>query len=286
MILLPSDVRAALGAGTGRLPWGDPQDRRLATAHPGLVFDRCLDLWQMGDRGLQPLDQKELTPWRRDFLRHYERLLPHLRPLLERHLAARGQLVAALGGVRLRAVTASRLVVGLGSGHPTETGMVWHPTLAVPYVPGSAVKGLVRAWAEPGRGWGALADVKQVLLLFGDLEEVGQGALLFFDALPVAPPKLELDVVNVHYPDYYQKGEPPADYQSPNPITFLVVAPGQAFEFALAVRPGREVPAGLRDQAVQLLQEALGTLGAGGKTAAGYGLFEQFQVVEQGAGAR
>ena len=36
------------------------------------------------------------------------------------------------------------LVTGMGNPHPLESGFTWHPTLGMPYLPGSAV-GLVRA---------------------------------------------------------------------------------------------------------------------------------------------
>lgn len=87
--------------------------------------------------------------------------------------------------------------------------------------------------------------------------------------------------MNPHYAKYYS-GEkdvnnhaiPPADYLSPTPIFFLTVAAGQTFRFVLAPRCQKEANAA-NDVAFgcELLKEALSTLGAGGKTAVGYGYF-------------
>lgn len=40
-----------------------------------------------------------------------------------------------------------RLVLGLGGVHPQETSMILHHTCGVPYIPGSAIKGVTRHWA-------------------------------------------------------------------------------------------------------------------------------------------
>lgn len=39
-----------------------------------------------------------------------------------------------------------RLVIGLGASHPQETSMTLHHIYGVPYIPGSAVKGVTRHW--------------------------------------------------------------------------------------------------------------------------------------------
>jgi CRISPR-associated protein Cmr6 len=171
-------------------------------------------------------------------------------------------------------------------GHPLETGLVWHRTLGVPYLPGSSVKGLIRAWAER---WGGSTDTGEVIRLFGPRGEDAKahpstGALVVFDALPVQPPRLDVDIMNPHYAPYYQEGKPPADYHLPVPIFFLAVAPGQAFEFALAPRPGvygrEEAEQAKADltTGMSLLQDALASIGAGGKTAVGYGYFKKVKT--------
>jgi CRISPR-associated protein Cmr6 len=117
-------------------------------------------------------------------------------------------------------------------------------------------------------GWLTLAhDFYQT---FGTTEQ--QGEVTFFDACPVAVPTLEIDILNPHYGDYYQdknNQKPPADYHNPVPTFFLTVAKGSRFQFALASRNP-----GLAQVAESWLRQALGDLGIGGKTAAGYGFMQ------------
>jgi CRISPR-associated protein Cmr6 len=113
-----------------------------------------------------------------------------------------------------------------------------------------------------------LAD--QFRLIFGTQSHVGQA--VFHDAVPAAKPKLEVDVMTVHYPKYYQgSDEPPADTQSPTPIPFLTV--GQT-PFWFAVGWHGEANQAAYDKAVACLKFGLTEFGAGAKTAVGYGLFQ------------
>ena len=60
--------------------------------------------------------------------------------------------------------------------------------------------------------------------------------MIFFDAMPANDKiKIDLDIMNVHYPKYYGEKQPPANNQDPNPVTFLTVA-NTTFLFALAPR--------------------------------------------------
>ena len=58
------------------------------------------------------------------------------------------QLVNKKRGKLIQMKTVSRFVPGMGRPNPVENGLNWHPTLGVPYLPGSSVKGAVRTWAE------------------------------------------------------------------------------------------------------------------------------------------
>lgn len=170
-----------------------------------------------------------------------------------------------------------RFVTGLGLEHPVENGFAWHHTLGVPYLPGSSVKGMVRAWV--GSGFNPeKADQTDISRIFGDSGAIQRcvGSVIFFDALPTAPVQLEADVMTPHYSLYYrkEKGAVPADWHSPDPIPFLTVAAGETFVFAVAPRnPKSEQHRGDLQLVLSWLDEALGYLGAGAKTAAGYGRF-------------
>jgi CRISPR type III-B/RAMP module RAMP protein Cmr6 len=252
--------------------------------HPGLVFDKFIDTWQIEEGGncsvQQPAtggDRRERNPgskraWLQETMMSYrnaERTLNTRRAAaVTRHQAF---VEGVLRGCCVPMRTDWRLVSGLGNGHPFETGFVWHRTLGIPYLPGSAVKGLVRAWADPEKGWGGITDRDQLDRLFGDTSENGAGQLIVFDALPLSVPSLELDIMNPHYADYYEGKKPPADYLSPKPVFFLTVESKQPFLFSLAPRPGSGAGKNEVEEGEKLLIKALNTLGAGGKTAVGYG---------------
>lgn len=235
----------------------------------GLYFEKFVDTWNF--QGSPTIDK-------RIFLEKFlggnstDRLLSDYRE--RRHRLAR-----KLNGKIFESKTLWRLVSGLGAAHPTEAGFVWHRTLGVPYLPGSSLKGALRAWLTH---W-EQGEANRINELFGDADNSGQGRLIVFDALPVAPPALALDVMNPHYAPYYDQMDdpnvlqtnPPADYYAPIPVFFLTVAAGQSFEFVLAPTPGLGTPEDVTE-GVKLLKEALPTIGIGAKTAVGYGVFEEF----------
>lgn len=103
------------------------------------------------------------------------------------------------------------------------------------------------------------------------------GAIVFHDAWPAEWPRLIVDIVNNHHPDYYQakpddNNYPPGDWEDPKPVYFLAIPPGASFQFALSPRRA-DVKKELLEQAKKWLVGALCHLGAGAKTAAGYGSF-------------
>jgi CRISPR-associated protein Cmr6 len=178
------------------------------------------------------------------------------------------QLTAARGGLHGVFTTDGRFVTGLGRNHPVENGFAWHPTLGVPYLPGSSLKGLVRAWAERDAG---LAPSDPVIeRLFGSTGTPHTaGRLVFLDAIPTAEVRLEADVMTPHYAGW-TPDDPPGDWRAPIPVPFLVVAPRTPFYFSIL--PGAIEHSEL-DGAFDWLRDALWLAGAGAKTAVGYGRF-------------
>jgi CRISPR-associated protein Cmr6 len=175
------------------------------------------------------------------------------------------------------ATTDSRLIIGLGGTSVIETGMTLHPLYGFPYLPGSGLKGLARAYAEIVEDFPD-EDTKKKFLhdIFGsedknphNVANNRQGKVFFMDGLPTAFPKLELDIINPHYGEYYRGEKPPADYLNPVPVTFLAVAAEQKFSFAVYSRYKD-----LAEKAKEWLIGGLTELGAGGKTNVGYGYFK------------
>lgn len=172
-----------------------------------------------------------------------------------------------------RLKTSWRLTVHLGRASILEnTGVALHRIYGFPIIPGQSLKGLAHAYIDQvvyPRESRSQEQTKLILDLFGSNEQSGN--VMFLDAVPTTIPDLEIDILNCHFPEWYGDGKPPSDDQNPKPVYFLTVAPGSEFLFAVATRHG--TPPEFGNTAFQLLVEALRQLGAGAKTAAGYGYF-------------
>ncbi len=198
------------------------------------------------------------------------------------------ELAQANGGTTFQLATVWRFVTGLGRNHPVENGFAWHHTLGTPYIPGSSLKGLTRAYA---RNWEANdpGESEKALRVFGPAPEteLSVGSVVFLDAVPTEPVALEADVMTPHYAPWYQadpkdiEKNPPADWYDPTPIPFLTVAPGQVFLFAVLPRISTDEARQDCAVAANWLKRALDILGAGAKTAVGYGQFEDRPVVSR-----
>ena len=202
-------------------------------------------------------------------------------------------LIEALSGKAQVYKTQWHFVTGMGIPHPIENGFLWHPTLGVPYLPGSAVKGIIRAWLK---SWGKDDDSQkqkeQLLTLFGSEDkdppdqqaENQTGSLIFFNALPVSQVTLGIDVMTPHMGDWYVQGNTieqlnesskiPADWHDPVPVQYLVVKEAD-FLFTIAPRRKKSTTEAELELAMDALKNALCWLGAGAKTAVGYGLMEK-----------
>jgi CRISPR-associated protein Cmr6 len=166
-----------------------------------------------------------------------------------------------------------RMVVGLGSESVLETSICLHRTYGLPYIPGSAIKGLAANYAHQYLSTDWQKGGKFHTLVFGNTDDAGY--ITFFDALYVPGTgykgkSLYPDVITVHHPKYYQdiENEAPSDSDNPNPVPFLSAT--GTYLFALAAL---DFPKGTRwiDLTFQLLAEALEKVGIGAKTSSGYG---------------
>lgn len=110
------------------------------------------------------------------------------------------------------------------------------------------------------------------------LPEAQRGLVVFHDAFGESaaglPPELEIDVCTPHYGPYYHGEAPPGDWHSPVPVTFLTIAAGMRFRFRVGKADEHRCREELLAAAKRLLLGGLHWLGAGAKTAAGYGWFE------------
>lgn len=224
---------------------------------------------------------------------------------LEAHAERMNRLNKALGGHCVDFDTVWHFATGLGISHPVENGFAWHQTLGVPFLAASGVKGMLRAWTECWRDFDS-EEARQAAITrcfgasAGDADS-SAGNLIFFDALPIERVHLAADVMTPHMGKWYEQGhdihgpqdyatKAPADWYSPVPVPFLVVKKA-AFRFMIAPRLIGDETADAQARAdaldaIQQLEQALEWLGAGAKTAAGYGRMVRRKTAEETAMAR
>ena len=171
-------------------------------------------------------------------------------------------------GVTTRPARAQgRIAVGLGGESVLETSITLHRIYGVPFIPGSALKGLAARYARTRlvETWATGKGAYEVM--FGDPSEAGY--VTFFDALyipesasqdrPLAP-----DVITVHHPEYYRgEASPPADWDNPTPIPFL----SATGDYLIPLHGAEDWV----EAAFEILSRALAEEGIGAKTSSGYG---------------
>jgi CRISPR-associated protein Cmr6 len=194
---------------------------------------------------------------------------------------------------RWTVVCATDTVLWLSAGSPVELGFCLHHVYGIPYLPGSALKGVARAYGEhllAGRDEHAVIDLTQDELdrIFGTSKgENGSkadadsaGCVDFLDGPPANGVKMGLDIMTPHHSSYY--GSPrsnwPHDSEDPTPVPFLHIETGSQFELAVVCRrsapsPEKEVRE-LLTKAMELLSQGLCLLGVGAKTTSGYGILQ------------
>lgn len=179
------------------------------------------------------------------------------------------------GAQTRRAQVKGRMIVGLGSESVLETSISLHRTYGVPYIPGSALKGLAANYARLRLGEDWKEGGKYYKVVFGDTNDAGY--ITFFDALYIPDTGHEKkalypDVITVHHQRYYQDtNEAPADRDNPTPVPFISAT--GTYLIALAA-PDLQQPDGWISVTFKIVEDALKTLGIGAKTSSGYGRME------------
>ena len=194
--------------------------------------------------------------------------------------------MAALG-VRCKTIYAqlvSPFITGLGSGHPTETGMILDRNTGVPYLPASSIKGVLRlAYAVNKADGQTSVDSSVVARYFGNdssADKDKRGEIVFLDAYPNAVPELKCDIMNPHYSKYYNgkktENPLPEETDAPLPIKFIAVKEGVCFVFRYFFLPvqGNTFDDTDADEIEKAFATAFTVIGFGGKTTIGYGRFK------------
>lgn len=222
-------------------------------------------------------------------------------------LQARQQGIALLQNedclARFMAVSTAPFMTGMGHEHPTENGFSFLSPYGLPYLPGSSIKGVVRAAARElsEGGWGDCLWTDQtqhaMAVLFGQggEEDARRGALTFLDCIPLLPRRdsLVVEIMTPHQGHYYQadinksaKSLSPHESENPVPIAYLAVPPASEFSFLVTCDRTLLTEGLLADDLWRrLLQEAFAHafkwLGFGAKTSLGYGAMARDERREQ-----
>ena len=253
-------------------------------AHSGLWFDRFFNRYE-ANWTFRKEGAESDTPAKAEWIKSMSGTVGNS-VKLEGFIKRQYSLVKHLQGSSQRYKTDWHFVTGMGNSHPVENGFSWHPTLGVPYIAGSAVKGLVRAWVELNED--KLADPDRAARLkswFGtetkaDVAEQA-GDFIFFDAIPAQRPSLIADIMTPHMGKWYSDGDEnrdlkpealPADWHKLIPVTFLAVKQAQ---FIFSIAPRKVQQQTQLTEVFKALEQALEWLGAGAKTGAGYGYMTQ-----------
>ncbi len=163
----------------------------------------------------------------------------------------------------------SRLLIGLSGTGALETGCAINHCYGMPYIPGSSIKGAIRAWAREHLG--KQSDVIRQLLGGTDDEQLPDlsGVVNIYDAWwipePGDSPPFSQDVITCHHPDYYANSgaKPASDLDSPVPNALIGV--DGSFFFVVQGRPE------YTNSIFSIMENALGENGIGAKKKAGYG---------------
>lgn len=267
-------------------------------ANAGLIFERYLSIWEQtaggsrlggsGQPSISRFRERELQDALAMFVVDFDgartQQEPHLKALqarwdrLEQSEQGGMQLISGLFQLE------SALALGLGAEHPLENSLTFDPLLGVPFIPGSAVKGLLRAQARA-------LDLKAEVLdqLFGpdrqedDEEPASTGDLICYPAWPQAWPELMMELINNHHPGYYEDQRldrtqnQPDGTESPVPVFLLMVRPGKTAQFRFRLG-SRSAQRETLEVGMELLRIGLQLLGMGSKTESGYGRFKPVQL--------
>jgi len=170
-----------------------------------------------------------------------------------------------------------KLAIGIGEESPYDDLllMTLHPLYGLPYLPATAIKGMLLSYYEQTDK----IKEEERNKLFGSKKDASQ--LVFFDTFPKENDfQIDFDVFTPHYGDYYGgKGTvAPTDDQDTKVITFPCVKNGRngkktSFDVYIACRD-EKLGQQYSETLYSGLEEAFRFYGIGAKTALGYGLSE------------
>ena len=135
-----------------------------------------------------------------------------------------------------------------------ETSIRLHHIYGIPYIPSTAIKGVVRSYTIQKKYKNSeerALDSEEFKKWFGSQEQ--EGIIIFFDTFPISEPKIKMDIIN--------------PMEETKIINFLTIEDA-TFQFLIAFKDE------IDKEFIVLFKKALQEHGIGAKTAVGYGYFE------------
>ncbi|WP_053240650.1 type III-B CRISPR module RAMP protein Cmr6 [Clostridium sp. DMHC 10] len=187
-----------------------------------------------------------------------------------------------------------KLIVGLGNQSVFETGITLHHTYGIPYIPGQAIKGILRNYVIQeyfdSKGDSDISKEEFLLIFGGKLKNNKNlsGKVIFMDSFPCNDFQIKRDIMTPHYGKYYNGEIEPLDSEEPNPIPFLVVEKNKnedlLFQFNIAIDKSilnvaweendQHNKKTIEEFVIDNFIDALNFHGIGAKTSVGYGYFD------------
>ena len=167
-------------------------------------------------------------------------------------------------------VSLSKVIFGSGNASALEVGVHLNRPWGVPYISGSSIKGILASFLRKTRTM-ALDSLDYVNIFGGNYGgEKYSGSVVFNDAwlYPDSDSWFERDIINVHYQKYYSGERFPDGMENPIPVQTLALSSGLSFFVSM------QGPDVLLKYLKGVLEQAFLEIGAGAKTAVGYGRFK------------
>ncbi|GJL72546.1 MAG: hypothetical protein NMNS01_17450 [Nitrosomonas sp.] len=250
--------------------------------HPGLMLERGFEKWKTSN--------KQYNEQKKEFYNQLVKLEHN--KLYESAFCRWKDYLDQTNCKNWKGEVDGRLYLGLGEANPLESSVTLHHTYGVPFIPGSAIKGvlhhaLLRHYAksyDKTKKKFILEDkaLNIINVLFGrdpdttNPHDIGDaGYVSFNDAwwIPGNLKPLAKEIVTVHHQEYYANKQPATDFDSPNPNQHVAIQG----EFLFSVQ-GESC---WSDFAIILLQQTLQNTGIGAKISSGYGFFKAGTPVQE-----
>lgn len=166
-------------------------------------------------------------------------------------------------------VSLSKVIFGSGNASALEVGVHLNKPWGVPYISGSSIKGILASFLRK-TGTLSLESLDYVNIFGGNYDgKKYSGSVVFNDAwlYPDCDSWFERDIINPHYQKYYSGERFPDGMESPIPVQTLTLSSGLSFFVSM------QGPDNLLKYLKDVLEQAFFEIGAGAKTAVGYGRF-------------